>query len=267
MYQRDHKKHRANSACAAIALCAFAALGGRAAQAQTITDPFSFSGDASQLGPGAFTINNPADDGTGFVNSPVTISGNGIRVTYTALNGTPGMPSFETFNNFDGSLDFPKPTNLLDTFDGANNTGPLEIDFSQGVSAFGLRAQDGAPDQETFTITATDQNGNNFAFVSPTVDQTMSPSGRSVFLGAQGNGGSLITKVVISSASTLGGQPTTGSNEFYFGPITLRSAPAVPEASTFVGSGMGLILFAGMLWSASRRKVSRGSQSAPQAAG
>ncbi len=267
MYKHAHSKHLANSARFAVALCALAALGGRAAQAQAITDPFSFSGDGSQLGPGAFTINNPSDNGSGFVNSPVTISGNGIQVTYTALNGTPGASSFETFNNFDGSFDFPKMTNLLDTFDGANNTGPLQIDFSQGVSAFGLRAQDSAFDQETFTITVTDQNGNNFAFASPTVDETTSPSGRSVFLGAQGNGGDLIKTVVISSVSTLNGQPTTGSNDFYFGPITLKAAPAVPEASTFVGSGMGLILFAGMLWSASRRKVSRGSQSTPQAAG
>jgi hypothetical protein len=274
MNNHDYSKHLANAARVAVALCALAALGGRAAQAQAIT-PFSFTGDASQLGAGAFTIDNPTGDpNSGLVNSPFTVTGGGLQVTFTALNGTPGQASFEAFDNPNGEFDFPIGTNLINTFDMNNITGPLEIDFSQGVSAFGLRAQDAAFDRETFTVTATDQNGNNFAFVSPTVDQTntaMFPAGRSVFLGAQGTGGDLITKVVISSLSTVINKqgmevPTTSSNDFYFSPISLRSAP-VPEASTLVGSGMGLFLFAGLIWSANKRRVSCDSQSAPQTAG
>ena len=235
---------------------ALSALAGSTAHAQT-TELFSLPS-----GPNPATVNYPvgATDPSNtdpiyknipFLYGPFTVAAGINDVTFTATQtaqtGQNGK-SFETFVN-DGGLDFPVGTNLIDTGVGSNQTdgntptGPLRIDFSQGVSAFGLNAQDNAIDMETFTFTVfTDGNTTTgTTFVTPTVDNSGAAPGKSVFLGAQTLGGSLITSVLISSISTNSGVVSTAnSNDIYFGPLS-TNAP-VPEASTTVSFGLLLAL-------------------------
>ena len=201
-----------------------------------------------------------------FLNGPFSVAAGINTATFTATQtaqaGENGK-SFETFVN-DGSQDFPVGTNLIDTGVGSNvnkgntPTGPLRIDFSYGVSAFGLNAQDNAIDQESFTFTVfTDGNTTTgTTFVTPAYDNTMDPSGKSVFLGAQSLGGSLITSVLISSSSVatdkFGNVSTLNSNDIYFGPLS-TNAP-VPEASTTVSFGLLLALGLGGALFSSRKK-------------
>lgn len=254
---------------------AFFVLAGSAVQAQTV-ELFSLPS-----GPNPATVNYPvgATDPSNtdpiyknipFLYGPFTVAAGINDVTFTATQtaqaGQNGK-SFETFVN-DGGLDFPIGTNLIDTGVGSNRsdgntpTGPLRIDFSQGVSAFGLNAQDAAVDMETFTFTVfTDGNTTTgTTFVTPAYDNTVNPAGKSVFLGAQSLGGSLITSVLISSESVatdpITGVSTANSNDIYFGPLSTNSP--VPEASTTVSFGLLLALgLSGVLLSSRKKPASR----------
>ena len=216
-------------------------LGGPAAQAQVtqLTAP----------PPGASattTAMYPVGDADGFINAPFTVAAGNTNVTYTATNTTPGSPSFESFSNYDSSLDFPANTQIVDTFDGNNPTGPLLINFSSGVPSFGIKAEDNAFDDETFTFTVFSGTAGT-TFVLPTVDNTQG-AGKSVFLGAQAAGGQLITSILISSASIVPGTGYTGgSNDFYVGPLSIYNTAPVPEASTTLSFGLLLALGAGGL--------------------
>jgi hypothetical protein len=185
--------------------------------------------------------------GVDFIDAPFTVAAGSTNVTFTATNATPSK-SFESFTN-DGSFDFPGGTQLVDTAVGDNNTtgsittGPLLINFNSGVSAFGLNAQDTAFDSETFTFTVFTNGSttNGTTFMLPTYDNTVDPSGKSVFLGAQAVGSAVITSVLISSQSLAvndqGQTSTAGSNDFYFGPLAATPA-AVPETSSVVSFGL-----------------------------
>ena len=199
-------------------------------------------------------IADPAYGGVHFISGPFTVAAGSIGVTFTAVNTAVGADSFESFHN-NGSLDFPADTQLIDTAsgssaaDGSTPTGPLRIDFSTGVSAFGVTVQDNAFDSETFTFTTycgTDPV-NSTTFVTPTYDNTAGPAGKSVFLGAQAIGDARITSVLISSASVAvenGGTSTANSNDFYVGPLSVY-AP-VPEASSLLSLGL-LLIFGALL--------------------
>jgi len=274
MNNHDYSKHLANAARVAVALCALAALGGRAAQAQTtvVTDP-------SQLG--AFTfVTTPYPGVSGSqIPSPQT-----LPTVSTANNVTPG-PTTVTLTDTMGAVfsrldaqtgsgvNFPAGTTLLQTADASNNSlGPLRIDFNTvtpgvGVAGFGLSVQDFAFDTETFTLQVFTNGStvvnpaNTFTFTAD--NSNPATNGHAIFLGALGNTGSLITSATISSVSTVGGQVLKFSNNFFVSPVLVTNVPpAVPEASTVVSFGMGVLLFAGMALGARRRKVSRAPQSA-----
>ena len=250
-------------------------LAGSAAYAQATE--YDVNGTASQLGTSAVTTDPyPIGDNQLYVPSPFVTNVGGVTATFTATNGI----RFESFTNAppSGSTanteDFPTGTQLLDTFDadaapGGSPTGPLRIDFSSGVSAFGLSVQNGFPDDENFTFSAF--NGttllNNSAFTTGFYDNTTdTASGKSLFLGAQATGGSLITSVLISSSSLApdsnGKLVDSGhSNDFFFGPLSINSAP-VPEASTTVSFGLLLMLGLAGAFAASRKQKSAKKASA-----
>lgn len=219
------------------------------------TDTFP-AGDASQYIYGPFT-------------SPIRAIQNDAlapiidNVTFTATNTNPaaGSVSFEGYNNFDNSLAFPTGTQLADTFDSNNPTGPLRVDFSTPVTAFGFSAQDQSFDTETFTfiVSTTGVSGaQTKTFVTPAYDNTsIFTAGKTVFLGAQAASGNLITSVLVSSTSVAirgGVTYTGGSNDFYFGPLSIYSA-AVPEASTLISFGLLLALALGAGALTARKKM------------
>ena len=253
------KKHLASSVGVTLALCALTALGGQMAQAQAmkVTDP-NLLGNTVQTSP------FPSGDVTGTVPQSFTVAASSNNVTFTATTGTAAQ-GFESFIS-DITVDFPVGQQLEDTTrtspTGNMVTGPLQIDFTQGVTGFGLNAQDYNADMETFTLNVFGgPNGtvllNAVPFTFGPVDNTSSV-GKSVFVGALSNGGPLITRATLSSFSAAAGQnPNNGSNDFYFGPASVK-AP-VPEASTVVSFGMGVFLFAGLALVARRRKVSTAS--------
>ncbi len=252
------------------AFLAAAALLTGAANAQVVALP----GPAAQPGtattaayPTGSTDPNDAGDpyysAVDFIDGPFTVAAGGTNVTFTATNAA-ASKSFESFTN-DGSFDFPVGTQLVDTAVGDSSaagstpTAPLRIDFSGGVSTFGLNAQDAAFDSETFTFTVFTNGSmtNGTTFTTATYDNTVSPSGKSVFLGAQAFGSAVITSVLISSQSVaVNGQGiyTGGSNDFYFGPLSAAPA-AVPETSTMIS--LGLLLGLGGALAAVRKARNR----------
>lgn len=270
MYKHDHSRHFANAARVAVALCALAALGGRAAQAQVVqqlTDP-------SQLG--AFTFTTTPFLGANMTSntpSPLTLPAGPDTVTFSETKGNVFSTIVATATN---EINFTPGMTVLQTADANNHPlGPLNLAFSTGgvpgvgVSGFGLRVQDFAFDQETFTVQVfSGLTGSNLlnTFTYGPFDNTGNDpnftNGRSVFVGALATPGTLITKAIISSFSFDQGQETAFSNDIFVGPVTVTNVPAVPEASTVVSFGMGLMLFGGLALGAHRRKAIRATQSA-----
>ena len=275
MLKYDHTKKFASATRLGVAFSALVALGGGAAHAQgaiQLLSPFA---------PGTGNTTTPYTLGTnGFINSPYTdtVTGSTNTVTFTALatadpNGAnPLLQSF-TNQNVPGTntaaLDpvaFPLGTNLIRTFDSTQHlpTGPLEIDFGTGVSAFGLYGQSAAVDTYNFTFSV--YNGNTLldtALFTTATTPNIIGSGLASFVGAQATGKNVITKVVLSSFSTaVGVNPNGNSNNFYFGPTTIVGPAPVPEASTLVGFSLGTLLFSGLVLGARKRKKSNATQAA-----
>lgn len=261
-----HLRHSAPLA----ALLALAVLGGSAAHAgQNVLDP---NGTAAQLGGGASTTApypvgapDPASgDGNNYVSSPYSQTVGGQTITFT----TTGERTNGVFGSFDSAgFDFAPGTRLLNTFDGrypvgtTNNpygsNGPLQIDFSSGVGAFGLQVQSAGIDQETFTFSTFNGGALVGTYTTPQFDNTQG-NGKSVFLGAQATGGDQFTRVVISSVSFAGGAQQATSNDFYFASLGTQPA-AVPEASSVISFGMVLALLGGVTLIARRRRAARAS--------
>ena len=244
-----------------IALGTLVVLSGTAAQAQLIQfDPVT--GNSGQLSSGVTTPPYSLGDSSGLLASPYSPSA-GITYIATAAGQPAGTTQrFETFTSDGTSLDFPVGQNLLDTFDYASNnpTGPLEIDFSTAVGAFGLQAQSARIDNYSLTFSVYNSANTLLgSFTTPTVDNTVG-AGQSLFVGAESTSGAVISKVVLSSFSTaVGLDPNGGSNDLYFGPLTVGAA--VPEASTAIGFSFGILMFGGVIWSARKRQVDTASQS------
>lgn len=140
-------------------------------------------------------------------------------------------------------------------------TAPLLIQFQNPVVGFGLLAQDFNADFETFTLNIfADANATISlgSFTYPATDNTSS-SGNAVFVGALSNLGlPLIRSATLSSvsfATGTGGDPNNGSNDYFFGPTQVQALAPVPEASTFVSLGMGVLLFGGLALRARKRKT------------
>lgn len=237
----------------AVVLCALVALGGRAAQAQA-----TFVTSPSQLGNTFRTDPYP----TGIVPSSFFVAAGSNNLTFTATTATLANEGFKSYIA-DATVgpQFTPGDIIEDTSSRTTNapTGPLRIDFQNGVTGFGLFAQDFNSDTETFTLTVF--NGTTQLSATPftfgPVDNTSS-AGSAVFVGALSNAGPLITSAFISSTSSL----ASANNDFYFGPVQVK-AP-VPEASTVVSFGAGVFLCAGLALGAHRRKAGLAVRSAPQ---
>jgi hypothetical protein len=277
MQHSNDKKRFAASLSLAVALGLLAATGGQSAQAGiNYFNPDPAVSSTANLGPGTvttdaypagdpFTLGPQGNPGPifGIVPTTFSVAAGSNLLTFTAPGNSGG---FINTPNTDPDTKLPlyaiSSPNVLETVNltgaiGLPQTGPLEIDFQQGVTGFGLSTEDYSKVFETFTVTA--YNGVNplgTPFTTPVFDSTGDPSGAAVFLGAQTTGGDLITKIIISSTSQtmLNGMLTDSGdgNDFVFGPVTVMtpaSGAPVPEASTVISSGFGLLLFGGLfLW-------------------
>ena len=271
MYKHDHRKNLASAVRASVAFCALAAVSGGAAQAQ-----FSFVTAPSQLGNIVLTTPYPSGTFAGIV--PMTFSvpttDNSNTLSFTATNGLPASPGqvslgFESFRadisvapEFNGA-ELEDTTYISPDGSGNKPSAPVLIQFQTAVAGFGLYAEDTNSDFETFTLNVfSDQNATVSlgSFTYPATDNT-SPAGAAVFVGALSNLGPLIKSATLSSFSVATGQnPNNGSNDFYIGPTRVK-AP-VPEASTVVSFGMGVVLFVGLALVARKRKVCGASRAA-----
>ena len=229
---------------------------------------------AASLGAGTFTTSaypagttDAIDPTAGDVTSPFSMAAGSNTLTFTAQNPVPNEASFGNIDNSGGTYDI-SSNRLIETADLVTlvPTGPLQIDFQQGVTGFGLNAEDFSAVFESFTVTAYNNGTQIGSFTTPVVDSSGANPGKSLFLGGKTTNGDLITQLVISSTSTLpdsmtGVQTDTGdSNDFVFGPVTVanQSGAPVPEASTVVSSGFGLLLFGGLFfWSSRKRQAAK----------
>ena len=208
-----------------VALIALAALGLNApVQAQ-----FTQIQSASNLSGSDTTLNFA---GSGFVPSPFVQSAGGDTVTFSALNGSTFYLQQADGTNFD----FPVGATLLQTeTTGASSDGPIVISFADGVSQFGLSAQDNAYDTELFSVVAFNGTTPLGGFVSGPADNS-ADNGKSLFLGGSIAGGQSITSVQIESFSSQPG----ASNNFLVGPVSFASP--VPETSSALGFSLLLAL-------------------------
>ncbi len=196
---------------------------------------------AGQLGGADTTLNFT---GAGFVPSPFTQTAGGNTLTFTAASGP-----LLYLQPSDGMMfDFVSGTNLLETTAGGGADGPLIIDFSQGISEFGLSAQDFASDTEAFSVIAYDGSSAVGGFSTNLVDNSMG-AGTAQFLGGSVGPGQAITRLSISSVSSEAG----AANDFVIGPVSY-GAP-VPEASSSIGLGV-LLALGGLALVARKRLVS-----------
>ena len=268
MYKHDHTKQFTNAARTSVALCALAALGGSAAQAQVnrIDAP-------SQLFMPDTTAQYPSGDALNVVPTSFTRAAGSNNVTFTATNPAAGGgftsfaasaanagPEFTTAP-FGATGDILENTSVAGAPNTANTTtGPLRIDFQLPVAGFGLLAQDFNQDQETFTLNVFDATNSQLGTFTFGPRDNSVGLGHAIFVGAQDSLGSLISYATLSSLSVAtggGGQPNNGSNDFAIGRLQVQTLAApVPEASTMVGFGLGLALFGGLTFSARKRKFS-----------
>lgn len=278
MLKLDHTKQFANATRIAIALGALAALGSQAAQAQVsavtklsqLTNPIKTSPypEGPTSGNNAFVVPN------GFM-----VAADTNTLTFTATNGTANASFQSAIADTTVAPQFSDPTfggkagDILEntTFVGANGnmaTGPLLINFANPVAGFGLLAQDFNSDTETFTLnifSGMNMTGAQLGtFTFGPQDNFSTKAGNALFVGALSNMSStLIGSATLSSLSVaVGIAPNNGNNDFFFGPTQVQAAGPVPEASTVVGFGAGVLLFGGLILSARRRR----SGGAPEAA-
>ncbi len=225
----NHHKNRLNSSLwTALALCTFATLGWRAVQGQAtiVTSP-------SQLFSPVQTAPYPTTSGSGASGpSSFTVTAGTNTLTYSATNGTPGGGFQSYTSDLTVGPQFGSGNVLEELFNGSVSptaTGPLQISFQNGVTGFGLFAQDFNADTETFTLTVFNGNTSLGSFTFGPTDNTSS-AGTAVFVGAQTNVNNLITRATISSTSS----PATGinSNDFYVGPASV-SLPCAAHGQTY----------------------------------
>jgi hypothetical protein len=272
MYNHDHSKRFANSARVAVALCAFAALGGRAAQAGSTrvttpsqlvnpvtTDQFPTGTAPDFIVPASFTVAAGSSNSVTFTATRPAAAGGFQSVVADSSNVAPQF----TMAPFGAPGDIVENTSVpTNTPAGNMTTGPLQINFQNGVAGFGLLAQDFNQDTETFTLDVFNGSTQIGTFSFGPTDNTMG-TGQAVFVGAQATMGDLITSATLRSLSLAtggGGQPNNGNNDFFFGRTQVQNAP-VPEASTVVSFGLGVLLVAGLTLGAHKRKLN-GAQAA-----
>jgi hypothetical protein len=280
MQHSNDRKPFAASLGLTVALGLLAATGGQSAQAGiNYFNPDPAVSSTANLGLGTATTDAyPAGDPVtlgpppspilGIVPTAFNVAAGSNLLTFTAPSNSGG---FTNTPNTDPDTNLPlydiSSPNVLETVNVSDlgATGPLEIDFQQGVTGFGFSAEAFGSVSGTFTVTA--YNGANplgNSFTTPVFDSTGGAPGQAVFLGGQTTGGDLITKLIVSSTATTfdpakNMQVDSGTaNDFVFGPVTVTAASGapVPEASTVISSGFGLLLFGGLfLWG--KRKATK----------
>jgi len=294
MLHHKHKNALLVSLRASVALGSLAALSGTAAHAAGLTQYDPKTGSSALLTNGMTTAPytlGSGSDGTFASPYPVTVGTNTATfiATVDPFGADPtGASAFEGFRNQVGStgnaFDFPLDTHLIDTFDPNNPasspTGPLKIQFSTPVGAFGIKSQDAASDYEQFTVSAynisntllstgtpcSDANNGSApcsfqtAVIDNLNDSTHPGNGKSLFLGAASTMADISYIIIRSYSSALPlNDPNShiNSNDFYSGPLTVGDP--VPEASTMTGFGLGTLLFGGLLLVSRKRKSTQTS--------
>ena len=203
-----------------LALGLLAAAGGHSAQAGiNYFNPDPAVSSTANLGTGTVTTNaypagdqvtlGPPDDPgpiLGIVPTTFQVAAGSNLLTFTAAGNSGG---FTNTPNTDPDTNLPlyaiSSPNVLETVNVSDllPTGPLEIDFQQGVTGFGFSAEDFGTVSETFTVTA--YNGATplgNSFTTPVFDSTNGEPGAAVFLGGQTTNGDLVTKLIVSSTAT-----------------------------------------------------------------
>ncbi|MDQ3254531.1 MAG: PEP-CTERM sorting domain-containing protein [Acidobacteriota bacterium] len=206
----------------------------------------------SQLAPGGITAIYPEPELTELP-SPYTVSAGGNALTFTHTGSFVLVD--EDISDIEGPSwfgNFPRGTRLLYTGNALEiGSGPLTIDFANGVAEFGFQAENDDVGFQSFSFTVFNGSRVLGTFgVIGFVDE--SEDGTSPFLGARATGGDVITRVTMRS--NVPG--LFGDQDFAIGPVT--SAQPVPEPTTMLLLGTGLAVIAVRI-RRSRRATGKGN--------
>ena len=167
----------------------------------------------------------------GFPQTDLSLSQFFRRETQTDATGNNGT----FFGNF-----MPGAELLYTNGDGSGGFGPVTIDFSIGVTEFGLQLQNFAPvidpaTPQIFSVTVFNNSTPLLTFAFSGFSNH-NADGSATFVGFRALGSDVITRAIISS----------NTNDFAMGPVTFGGAGVtggapVPEPATLLLLGTGLI--------------------------